>query len=113
MKIFFNWLVFLVLIAGIVLLFKYRHWVGEQLPDVPALPRMSGIQVIMFALSFAFMWVEVLRWGAVKPFNCLKCMTGWIALILAFTFHVEFWPLYLPLGLFVGAVFGAVKMRWL
>ena len=113
MKAFFNWLFFLLFIAAIIAVFKYRHMIGQQLPDMPTLPRMTGLQVIIFALSFGFMWVEVLRWGVVKPFSCLKCMTGWTALILAFTFHVEFWPLYLPFGLFVGAVFSAIQMRWL
>lgn len=110
MKIFINWFLFLSLIAGIVALIWHRHWIGQHLPERGT---MTGLHVIIFALAFAFAWVEVLKWGAVKPFNCLKCLTGWVALILAFTFHVEFWYMYLPVGLFVGAVFEAIKMRWL
>lgn len=113
MKIFINWFLFLSLIAGIVALFWHRHYIGQHLPSLPERGTMTGLQVVVFALAFAFTWVEVLRWGSVKPFNCLKCMTGWVALILAFTFHVEFWYMYLPVGLFVGAMVSAIKMRWL
>lgn len=113
MKIFFNWLVFLLIVGGVVSLF-FIQWRRPLLSDyLPNLPTMTGPQVIIFALSLAFMWVEVLRWGVTKPFNCLKCMCAWAAVILAFTFHVQFWPLYLPLGLFVGAIFEGIKMRWL
>jgi hypothetical protein len=38
-------------------------------------------------------------------------MSGWIALLFALVFHVDHWYLYLPAGLFVGAVFEAIKMR--
>lgn len=113
MKILFNWLVFLVIVGGIVALIWHRHWIGQQLPSFPKRGSMTGLQVIVFALSFAFMWVEILKWGVTKPFNCLKCMTAWTAVILAYTFHVEFWFMYLPVGLFAGAMFTAIKMRWL
>jgi len=110
MKIFLNWLVFLLIIVGTIALVWHRHRIGEHLPNMPT---MTGLQVILFAISLAFVWVEVLKWGSVKPFNCIKCLTGWFALILAFTFHVEFWPFYLPAGLFIGAMFEAIHMRWL
>lgn len=113
MKILLNWLLFLSLIAGIVALVWQRHYIGQHLPSLPERGTMSGLQVVVFALAFAFTWVEVLKWGSVKPFNCLKCMTGWVSLILAFTFHVEFWYMYLPVGLFVGSVFEGIRMRWL
>lgn len=113
MKIIINWLLFLSFIAAVVVLFWHRQYIGEYLPSLPERGTMTGLQVVLFALAIAFTWVEVLKWGHVKPFNCLKCMTGWAAIILAFTFRVEFWPLYLPLGLFVGAMFEGIKMRWL
>ena len=109
-KIIFNWLIFLAIIAGICALFHYWHPIAMHLP---VLPTMTGLQVLFFGLAIAFTWVEVLKWGKRKPFNCLKCMTGWVSLILAFSFHVELWPLYLPAGLFVGAVFSAIQMRYL
>ena len=74
--------------------------------------QMNGLQVIFFSLSLAFFWVYILQWiKFTKPFNCLKCMTGWIALILAFLFHVEYWPLYLFGGLFAGAIVDRVIQR--
>lgn len=113
MKVFLNWLLFLLVVGGIVAIIWHRHWIGQHLPSLPQRGRMTGPQVIVFSLAFAFMWVEILKWGVVKPFNCLKCMAGWSALIFAFMFHVDFWYMYLPLGLFVGSVFEGIKMRWL
>lgn len=113
MKAIINWLLFLSIIGSIVALIWHRHWIGQYLPSLPERGTMTGLQVVAFALAFAFAWVEVLKWGSVKPFNCLKCLCGWIALILAFTFHVQFWFMYLPVGLFVGAMFEGAKMRWL
>lgn len=110
MKIVKNWTVFLLIIGVIAALIWYRHWIGQHIPERGT---MTGPQVVIFALAFAFTWVEVLKWGSVKPFNCLKCMCGWMALILAFTFHVPFWPFYLPLGVFIGSIFSALKLRWL
>lgn len=110
MKIIMNWLVFLLIVGGIVALIWHRHWIGQHIPERGT---MTGLQVIIFALSLSFVWVEVLRWGSVKPFNCVKCLTGWFALILAFMFHVEFWYFYLPAGLFAGAMFEGIKMRYL
>lgn len=114
MKIFINWLLFLLIIGGIVVIIWHRHWIGQHIPSLPKRGTMTGPQVVVFALSFAFMWVEVLKWWKqIRPFNCLKCLTGWTAVILAFTFHVEFWYMYLPLGVYVGAVFSSIQMRWL
>lgn len=87
-------------------------WYGWSL-KLPTFPTMPGYQVLFFALAIAFAWVEVLKWGVTKPFNCVKCMTGWVALLLAVILHTPFWYLYLPAGLFVGAIYSAVKMRWL
>lgn len=114
MKIVFNWLVFLSVVMGVLMLVFFRHHIGVHLPSLPEHGTMTGPQVIIFSLAFAFMWVEVLKWWKrIKPFNCLKCMCGWSAVIMAFTFHVQFWPLYLPLGLFAGAMFEGIKLRWL
>ena len=108
MRTFFNWWFFIMIIAFCYCAYKYSHLI-----PLPERGTMTGLQVVVFALAIAFTWVEVLKWGSVKPFNCLKCMTGWAALILAFTFHVEFWYMYLPVGLFVGAMFEGIKMRYL
>lgn len=110
MKILLNWLLFLLIIAGIWATVRYWHVVNAHLPT---LSRMSGLQVVLFGLACAFTWVEVLKWGVTKPFNCIKCLTGWFAFVLAILFHVEYWYMYLPLGLLVGAVFEGARMRWL
>jgi hypothetical protein len=87
-------------------------WLCERI-DIPAPNPMPGYCVIIFSLACAFVWVEVLKWGSVRPFNCVKCLTGWFSLILAAHFHVPHFYLYLPLGVFIGAVYSAIQMRWL
>jgi hypothetical protein len=74
---------------------------------------LSPVMVIVLALASAFVWVEKLRLGTVKPFTCCSCLTGWFALILAWWSHADYWFLYLPLGVFVGSMWEAVKMRYL
>lgn len=74
---------------------------------------LSGPAVLFFSLACAFTWVEILKWGVTKPFICIKCMSGWIALLFSLVFHVDHWYLYWPGGLFIGALFEATKMRWL
>lgn len=113
MKIIINWCFFILIALGIFNAIRFRHYIGQHLPSLPERGTMTGAQVIVFALACAFVWVEILKWGVTKPSNCIKCMTGWFAVLFAFSHHVEFWVLYLPLGLFVGAVFEGAKMRWL
>lgn len=110
MKVIINWFLFLSFIGAVIVLVWHRQWIIDKMPHVP---KMTGLQVVVFALACAFVWVDVIKWGVTKPFNCIKCMTGWIAVLFAFSHHVEFWPLYLPLGIFVGAMFSAIKMKWL
>lgn len=102
-----NWTIFLMITAIIYAIFYFVPFGNIW----HSLPTMSGLQVLFFSLALAFTWVEVLRWGSVKPFNCVKCLTGWFALTLAFLFHAEFWQFYLVGGLFVGAMYSAIKMR--
>lgn len=73
---------------------------------------MPGYLVLLFALSLAFSFKEVLHWNK-KPYNCIKCLTGWFSLFIAFAFHTPYWPFYLALGLFTGAMWEAIKYRWL
>jgi hypothetical protein len=113
MKVIINWFLFLSFVGAIVVLIWHRKYVGEYLPTLPERGTMTGLQVVIFSLACAFVWVDIMKWGVTKPFTCLKCMTGWFTVIFAFSHHVEFWPLYLPLGLFVGAMFEGIKMRWL
>jgi hypothetical protein len=114
MKIIINWFLFLSFVGAIIVLKWHRQYIGQYLPSLPERGTMTGAQVVVFSLAIAFTWVEVLKWWKnVRPFNCLKCMTGWVSLILAFAFHVQFWWAYMFVGIFVGAVFGAIKMRYL
>lgn len=106
-----NWLFFLIIGCLIGNAIWHHQWVCQHLPT---LPTMTGYQAMIFGFACAFTWAEVLKWWPnIKPFNCLKCMCGWLTLIIAFMFHVELWPFYLPVGLTVGAVFEGAKMRWL
>jgi len=90
---------------AILLVLAYKFW--------PALPEMNGYHVVVFSLALSFTWVEKLKWGVIKPFNCVPCLTGWFAVIIAFAFHTPFWYFYLFVGLLVGSLFSAVKSRWL
>ncbi|MFT3679445.1 MAG: hypothetical protein QM791_04180 [Ferruginibacter sp.] len=114
LKILFNWFLFL----GIVFVaWHFRLYVKAPFvwadDKISELPVMNGLQAALFGLALAFVWVEVLKWGTVKPFSCMKCMTGWLSLAMAFLFHVDFAIFYLPLGVFIGALFSVIKMRYL
>lgn len=76
---------------------------------------MINFNILLLALAWAFCQIEVIHFGSIKPFNCLKCMTGWYALALACFVYGYGWRgiIYLPLGVFVGAIFSGIKMRWL
>lgn len=89
--------------AGFVL-----YWLATM-PRVALSPAM----ILLFALSGAFVWVEVLKWGSVKPFTCVSCMTGWIALILAWWSHTDYWFMYLLVGKFIGCMWEGIRMKWL
>jgi hypothetical protein len=97
---------YLVIIMAGALIYAFFHFSIHISP-------LSGTAVLFFSLACAFTWVEILKWGVTKPFTCIKCMAGWIALLFALVFHVDHPYLYLPAGLFVGAVFEAIKMRYL
>lgn len=76
---------------------------------------MINYNILLLALALAFCQIEVIHFGSVKPFNCIKCMTGWYAIVLAWFVYGHGWHgiIYLPLGVFVGAIYSALKMRWL
>ncbi len=94
-----QWLIVALVVAAIFFFAKGRlHFNGT----------LTGSEVIVFALAIAFALVEV-----VKLFPCMKCVTGWTALLLAIAFHTPFAWVYLFVGLMAGAVFGSIKMRWL
>ena len=91
---------------------------------------MRSFEIVFASLSIAFCWVEFINPIGFKPFNCIKCMTGWISFTIAvLSFTYESKCLYLPnhypivgylyglemlaIGVFVGAMFEGAKMRWL
>jgi len=79
---------------------------------------MTPFQIILSGLALSFCWVELLypliRVKLVKPFNCGMCMSGWfsfgLSLICGYTYSSI---LFLAVGVFVGAMFEALKMRYL
>jgi hypothetical protein len=72
------------------------------------------IPILFLSLCCAFTWVEKIRlWRLIKPFNCIPCLTGWFALIFACCEYGWGGILYGPMGVFVGAMYGGIKMRWL
>jgi hypothetical protein len=91
-----QWLIIAAIVAGVFFFASKIH------------SSLTGGEVILFALSIAFTFVEV-----IKLFPCMKCVTGWSALILALIFHTPFALMYVFVGLFAGAMFTAIKMRWL
>jgi phosphotransferase system glucose/maltose/N-acetylglucosamine-specific IIC component len=112
MKIFINWFLFLLIIGGIIAAVIYRHWIGQHLPELPAI-HPTHAQVIIIAFSCAFVWVYVLKWGVIKPFNCVTCMCGYFSLILG-CWSIGFWGVaYMPVGMTVAALYSEVRMRWL
>lgn len=74
---------------------------------------MINFNILLLSLSLAFCQVEVVHFGSVKPFNCIKCMTGWYALTLGCMSIGWHGIIYLPLGVFVGAIYSAIEMRYL
>lgn len=74
-------------------------------------------QVVGLGLCIAFTLVELrprIKLFERKPFNCMMCMCGWCAAGVALAAGYEWYSLlFLPVGFFIGAMFGAIKMRWL
>lgn len=109
-KIVINWVMFIALLAAFYFGAGYLHFIVSWWHSLPVL---SGFYSLLFGLSLAFFWVEIKKYGIIKPFNCLKCMTGWFTFIIAILFHTPFAFMYLFVGLFIGALFEAIKMRYL
>lgn len=76
-------------------------------------PALTPGTILFLSISTAFTWVRIWKFGTVKPFTCIKCMSGWLSLLFAWLFHAPEPLIYLPMGLFIGAMFEAIQMRWL
>lgn len=77
---------------------------------------MTPIEIILSGLSLAFCIVEVLDFKRfkIKPFSCLMCMTGWCSFTISLLAgHTYTSILFLACGVFVGAMFEALKMKCL
>ena len=71
------------------------------------------MQIIILALSLAYCWVDVLRIGKVRPFNCIMCMTGWFALLCGVVEYGVKGAMFMPVGVFTGMLFENLRMRYL
>ena len=77
---------------------------------------MSSFEIVFYSLCLAFVWVEIFNpFKKLKPFNCIPCMTGWISLILSVIYGFELLKIILlmAVGVFIGALYEQIKMRWL
>lgn len=78
---------------------------------------LNKYEVIISALSIAWFIVYAIpriKLTNRKPFNCLMCMTGWTSLGISLLNGYEWSSVYFMfIGVFVGGLFEAVKMRWL
>lgn len=89
-------------------------------------------EIIFYSLAIAFCLVEFVIPGLkrryymwrfrrfnpghdrLKPFDCTKCMCGWLALSIALISGYGWESLLIfAAGVFVGSLFEAIKMRWL
>lgn len=71
--------------------------------------------ILAFSLAMAYSFTSIFRGRLFqrKPFNCVKCLTGWAALITGLL--LQGWPglIYLPFGFITGALWEKICMRWL
>lgn len=88
---------------------------------------MSKGLIIIYSVSVGFFFSDVIRTIKIggryrfninlfnrKPFTCVQCMSGWTSLKLSLIagYGLESIPMTF-LGLFAGAVFESIKMRYL
>jgi ABC-type multidrug transport system permease subunit len=82
---------------------------------------MTKSEIIIAALAIAFTFVNLVfpqfvktRFFKRRPFNCIMCMSGWSSLGLALINGYGYGSiLFLFLGIFAGAMFEGISMRWL
>lgn len=101
-----QWLMIFGVIVGVYFLGKSA---SIKLPTLSLHP----YQVVILSFSFAFTWVYIFRWGSVKPFSCVTCMSGWFALIIGYWCY-SWWGIGLmPVAMTVAALYSEIRMRWL
>lgn len=89
------------------------YYLGKFLNiHLPALS-LHPYQIVILSFSCAFTWVYIFKWGSVKPFNCVTCLSGWFGLIFGY-WAVGLWGVaYMPISMTVAAIYSEVRMRWL
>lgn len=101
-----QWIFILGIIVGIYFLGRA---VSIKIPSIHLKPHY----IIILAFSFSFTWVYVFKWGSVKPFSCITCMSGWFALIIGY-WSAGWWGIaYIPIAMTVAALYSEIRMRWL
>jgi hypothetical protein len=101
-----QWLLIFGIIAGAYFGIKY---LSIELPSLNLLP----YQVVLLSFCFAFTWVYIFKWGSVKPFNCVTCMSGWFALIIGYWCFGWMGIALMPVAMTTAAIYSEVRMRWL
>jgi hypothetical protein len=74
---------------------------------------MQGYEIVVLSLALSFTFVEVIKPFKFKPFNCIKCMSGWFGLAIGVYNYSCYGIGYIFICLFFGAIFEAIKMRYL
>jgi len=101
-----QWLFIFGLIVGVYFLGKLA---SIKLPTL----NLAPYQVIILSFSFAFTWVYIFRWGSVKPFNCVTCMSGWFSLISGYWCYGWWGIALMPVAMTFAALYSEIRMRWL
>lgn len=101
-----QWLIIFGVIAGVYFLGRS---VSIKIPEL----NLYAYQVVILSFCFAFTWVYIFKWGSVKPFTCVTCMSGWFALIIGY-WCFGWWGIALmPVAMTVAALYSEIRMRWL
>ena len=78
---------------------------------------LTKFEILFYAIAISFVIAHVLKlkWLRFKPFNCMPCLTGWIALALsiAATLPAATCVLQCAAGLFIGSIIEGLIMRYL
>ena len=79
------------------------------------LTKMTPLEIIIFSLSLSFCITHVWKPVNFKPFNCMMCLTGWVAWLAGdISYHTWYTGLlFFPVGCFAGAMVESAMMRYL
>lgn len=80
---------------------------------------LNQFEILFYAMAGGFsftklLWVNAVKSWQRKPFNCMKCMSGWFALSLALISGYGWQSgLLFIAGVFIGAIAEGIIMRYL